>query len=118
MKTQLVVLAAWTALLSPLFAGGPQIGITVGNRGGWCPPPVRPICAPVVYRSVPTWYACPPVAFYNWGPNVVVSSSGSGFSTVSPLMGFQAGTPVYRVPAPIIPAQPITVHATRFGWPR
>lgn len=115
MKTQLVVLAAWAALLSPLFAGGPQVRVVVGNRGGWCPP-VRPVCAPVVSRGFPVWYAFPQVAW--WGPSVVVSSSGSGFSTVSPLMNFQSGTPVYRVPAPIIPAEPVTVHSTRFGWRR
>lgn len=114
MKTQLVVLALWTASLAPLLAGGPQVRIAVGSRGGWCPPPVRPVCAPVVYRSYPVWYGFPQVAW--WGPTVLVSSSGSGFRTLSPLMDFSAGPPVYRVPEPIPPAQPVTVHSIRFGW--
>jgi len=122
MKTKVVVIALFQLLASSLFAGGPRIGITVGTQG-WCPP-MRPICPPlycppVVYRSYSSWYANPPVAYYNWGPSVVVSSSGSGFSNISPVMSYQSATPVYRVPAPVIQAQPVTVYPnSSFGWRR
>lgn len=123
MKTNLVVLAAWTAMTSAALAGGPQIGISIGTRGGWCAPVCPPVayCPPVVYRSYPAWYGCPPISYYYWGPSVVVSSvgNGAGFSNVSPVMNYQNTTPVYRVPAPIIPAQPVTVYpASNFGWRR
>ena len=116
MKTKVTVLA-FCALFgggSGLFAG-PGIGISVNPGVRWCGP--TPICRPVVYRTVPTWYATPPTAFYSWGPSVVVSSSGSGFSTVSPLMNFTGSEPVYRIPPPVLPAQPVTVYpSSPFRW--
>lgn len=123
MKMKLMVLAILALLAGPALSGGPQVNIAIGTRGGWCPP-VRPIayCPPsFVYRSCPVWYAAPPVAFYNWGPSVVVSSVGygEGFSNVSPVMNYTGSTPVYQVPAPVIQAQPVTVYpSSPFSWKR
>ena len=34
-------------------------------------------------------------------------------------MNYQAGEPVYRVPPPVLPAQPVTVYPmSPFGWRR
>ncbi len=92
-------------------AGLPGIAVGAG-----CAP--RPICRPVVFRTFPTWYACPPTAFYSWGPSVIVASSGSssGFTTVSPMMNYAGGEPIYRVPPPVLPAQPVIIPATSFRW--
>jgi len=98
---------------------GPRVNVVV-NPGTACrPAPIcgpAPICRPVVYRTFPTWWAAPTAAFYSWGPSVVVGSSGSGFSTVSPLMEY-SGQPIYKVPPPVLPAQPIvTCPSSSFRW--
>jgi hypothetical protein len=116
MKMKLVVPAVLFGFAASLQAGAPQIGLSIRTGGGWCPP-VRPIssvryCAPVAWRFYPPWYAFGPVAYYNdnWGIS-------AGFSNVSPVMNYQNQTPIYRVPAPIITTQPLTVYpGSSFRW--
>jgi hypothetical protein len=95
---------------------GPRVNVVV-NPGRGCAP--APICRPVVYRTYPTFWGTPATAFYSWGPSVVVASNGSGFSTVSPLMNYtgQTSTPVYKVPPPVLPAQPVVTYpSSPFRW--
>lgn len=115
MKTKAAVFAALVLLggLSDAPAG-PKVGVVVNPGARHCAP--APICRPV-FRSYSTWYAAPTTAFYYWGPSVLVSSSGSGFSTVSPMMNYTDGAPIYRVPPPVLPAQPLTVYPnSTFRW--
>jgi len=96
---------------------GPRVSVSINP--GWCAP-VRPICPPVTYCP-PRWYGYPGISYYSWGPSVVVASSGpsGGFTTVSPVMNYANSAPVYQVPAPVLPAQPVVVYpSSPFGWRR
>lgn len=100
-----------------LAQAGPNVSVVVNPGRAWCRP--APVCRPVIFRTFPTALGCAPTAFYSWGPTVIVASSGpgSGFSTVSPLLNYVGETPIYRVPPPVLPAQPITVYPTSaFRW--
>lgn len=115
-KTKAAVLLVLLATGS-LAQAGPRVGVAVNPGRAFCPP--APVCRPVVFRTFPTSFGCAPTAFYSWGPSVIVSSTGpgSGFSTVSPIMNFTSQTPIYRVPPPVLPAQPITIYPTSaFRW--
>lgn len=107
------------ALLLSLGANvqaGPGVAVSVGTRPAITP---APICRPPIYRSYPVSCAIPQPAFYSWGPSVVVYSPGpsSGFTTVSPVMNYGGNPTVYRVPDPIVTAQPVVVYPTsNFGW--
>lgn len=124
MKTKLAVLFAVGIFVSGLTSGwaGPKVGVFI-NTGGYCAP-VRPVCpAPIysspTYRCFPTSCYYPQPAFYSWGPSVVVYSSAPsyGFSTVSPILNYAGGTPVYRTAPPVVPAPPLIVSpASTFSW--
>lgn len=116
MKTKAAVFLALLASGFAVQAGDARVGIAINPGRSFCPP--APICRPV-FRTYPTWFGCPPTAFYSWGPSVIVASTGpgSGFSTVSPLMNYTGQQPIYRVPPPVLPAQPVTVYpASSFRW--
>lgn len=114
MKTKVAVflLGCVLAFSSAAQAGPPvRISVGVGNRG-WCAPAPRYCPTPAVYRTIPAWYGYPQPVFYNWGPSVVVSSNGSGFSNVSP---FVTTSPV--VAPPVVPAPALKVYPTStFRW--
>jgi hypothetical protein len=117
MKTTAAVFSLLLASGLVAHAGGARVGVVVNPGRAWCPP--APISRPVVFRTYPTTFGCAPTAFYSWGPNVIVSSTGpgSGFSTVSPIMNYAGQTPIYRVPPPVLPAQPVTVYpSSAFRW--
>lgn len=113
MKTKSAILGilALAAVTAPSWAGSPQFAISI-NTGPVCAP------APVICRPIRTYYACPAPSFYAWGPSVVVVSQPgtTGFSTVTNYT--PVAQPVYRVPPPVIPTQPVTVYPTSFGWRR
>ena len=114
MKTKAAVFLALLGA-GALAQAGPGAAIVVNPGRAWC----APICRPVVFRTFPVVFGCPPTAFYSWGPSVIVSSTGpgSGFSTVSPIMNYAGQTPVYRVPPPVLPARPLTVYpSSAFRW--
>jgi len=114
MKTKVLILVALTFAAGSALAGGPQVAISIGTGGGWCPP--VSYCPPVVYRQFPVWSGYSPVFWSSGGGS---AGSFSGFSNVSPVMNYQAGEPVYRVPPPVLPAQPVTVYPmSPFGWRR
>ena len=126
MKTKASVFLALLVSGAAVQAG-PRLNVVVNPGAAACRPapicrPVpiyrpAPICRPVVYRTFSTWWGTAPTAFYSWGPSVVVASNGSGFRTVSPLMDYTGQTPIYKVPAPILPAQPlVTYPGTSFRW--
>ncbi len=117
MKIKLMVLGLFGLVASAgISLAGPAIRISV-NPG--INAPIRPICPPVAYCP-PRYYGYPGVSFYPWGQSVVVASSGSSsFTTVSPVMNYANSAPVYRVPAPILPAQPVVVYpSSPFHWKR
>jgi hypothetical protein len=118
-KTKVVVCAilAFAALLS-LAQAGPQIGIAARASGGWCAPahsvcPLLRAHPKVITCAWPTYYY--PV-YYGYAPSPIVASTS--FSNVSPV--FDDGrTGIYRVPAPVLSAPPITIPAgSPFGWRR
>ncbi len=113
MKTKAAVFAALVLLggLSDAPAG-PRAGVVVNPGVRGCAP--APVCRPVC-RTFPVWYGYSP-AFSYWGSSAFISSS-SGFSTVSPMMNYTDGAPIYKVPPPILTAQPVTVYPTStFRW--
>lgn len=116
MKTKVAVLLLGCVLaFASVAQAGPKIFVNVGNAG-WCAPAPRYCPPPVVCRTYPAWYGYPQPALYNWGPSVVVASSGygTGFSTVSPIV---TTAPVVRVNPPVVPAPPLTVYpTTTFRW--
>jgi hypothetical protein len=108
---------AFTVVFS-MAQAGPQIGLYARSAGGWCAP-AHSVCPPL--RAYPKVITCAwptydyPVAYgYALSP-IVVSTS---FSNVSPV--FDDGrTGIYRVPAPVISAPPITIPPdSTFGWRR
>lgn len=120
MKTKVAVVAlALAAGMVPFAQAGPGIVVSVGTGGNFCRP--APFCPPVFFRPFPApCYGFAP-SWYSWGPTVVSYSTwpSSGFSNFSPVMNSNEGAPVYRVPPPILPSQPITVHPdSTFRWRR
>lgn len=119
MKTKVMLLSFLATLgLGGAAQAGPRVGVFIGAGGGGCYRP-GPICGPGFYRPLP-FYSFQP-AFSYWGPTYVsyTSGSSSGFSNVSPLMNYTDGAPVYKVPPPVLPVEPLRVYpASTFGWKR
>lgn len=112
MKTKTAVFLALLVSGAAVQAG-PRVNVVV-NPGRGCAP--APICRPVVCRTFPTYWG---TSFYSWGPSVIVASNDSGFSTVSPLMDYtgQTSSSVYKVPPPVLPAQPVVTYpSSPFRW--
>jgi len=116
-KPLILGLLLLTASASVSLAG-PRVSIAINTGGGvgYCPP-VRPYCPPVAYCP-PRWYGTPSLSYYPWGSSVYATSTSNGsFTTVSPVMNYANSAPVYQVPAPVLPAQPIVVSpGSPFRW--
>lgn len=119
MKTKVMLLVALSAFcLGGAAMAGPKVNVFIGAGGGGCYRPA-PICGPGYYRPLPVYSFQP--SFYYWGPTVVSYTSGPStrFSNVSPMMNYSDSAPVYKVPPPILPAEPLTVYpASTFSWKR
>ncbi len=119
MKTKVMLLLVLASFgLGGAALAGPRVGVFIGAGGGGCYRP-GPICGPGFYR--PAYFGYYQPSFYYWGPTTVSYTSGpsSGFSNVSPMMNYTDGAPVYKVPPPIIPAEPLKVYpVSTFGWKR
>ncbi|HEY5705979.1 MAG TPA: hypothetical protein VIS96_10430 [Terrimicrobiaceae bacterium] len=99
-----------------LAEAGPRAGACVRSDRAWCPPvkaicPPTPRCPPVICRTWPVYYF---PAYGGWAPSPIVSSTS--FSNVS--YGFDYGeSGIYRVPAPVIAAPPLTNSpGVTFSW--
>lgn len=118
MKTKVMLLLLLALCGLGLTAqAGPRVGVFIGTTGGACYRP-GPVCGPVAYRPCFTSYQ---PFFSYWGPTYVSYGSGpsSVFSNVSPLMNYSDGAPVYKVPPPVLPAEPLKVYpVSTFGWKR
>ncbi len=106
MKTKVVAALALLLVFSATAFAGPQFFVNFGRACGYA---AAPYCQPALFYY-PAYYS------YGWyGAPYIVSER---FSTVSPLMVYE-DTPVYKVPAPTLPAQPVMVYpASTFGWRR
>jgi len=114
MKIKLAAILAFLALAASAQAGL-RVAVFAGGAAGWC---TRP-CAPAFSRSCQFWPACIGPVYYSWWPVGYSWGVEPGFSTISPVMAYSPAVPVYKVPPPVLPVQPVAVYPdTTFQWKR